>query len=58
MDVHPTKNVSIGIDPYLYIIINDKDIRTIKDLWNGLCDLSARYTTSKPFQLAAGLLER
>jgi len=44
----PLKMVSIGIDPYPYIIINDKDIRTIKDLWNGLCDLSARYTTSKP----------
>ena len=35
----------------VYMIINDKDIRTIKDLWNGLCDLSARYTTSKPWNL-------
>ena len=43
MDVHPTKNVSIGIDPYPYIYKNPKT-------WQGLGALiSRRFFASEIF---------
>jgi hypothetical protein len=37
MDVHPTKNVSIGIDPYPYNVYSDAYSDDIENLWLITC---------------------